>query len=327
MIPRIAGHPRLVGLLAAVVTTAAMGLVLPLVGPAAPAAAAVCDTTSGGTVIVDFNQLGGGVQGACVASGGGDYASTLFPNAGFDLRYATRQGGFVCRVSEVPASDPCLNTAPASSYWGLWWSDGDPGSAWTYASAGVGSLKIPDGGLVAFSWDEVSGDERPSAAATRPAAPAAPAASPSTSSPTPSPPSSSHPTPRPPSSPGADPSTVEPAPTPTDNPSSASPTDTSPGTGTPTGIPTGTPTGTPPKSTDAPTDTPSTGSSDDPGIGSYSGPAGPADPPSVGDPVAPAAAGTADDGLPGWVAPIFIVLLFAAAGGSLLLRRRQSNSS
>ena len=103
----------------------------------------------------------------CVAGGGGDSASSLFPAAGFSLNYASRQPGFVCRVYGVPASDPCVNTAPADAFWGLWWSDGDA-SSWTYSSLGAGSLNVPDGGMVAFSWDDVDGTAPPSASASHP---------------------------------------------------------------------------------------------------------------------------------------------------------------
>ncbi len=98
-------------LVATVVLTVAAGLVA-TTATAGPAAAAECRGSSGVTVVVDFNSLGGGVQGACVNRGG--RASSLFTSAGFPLKYAQRQPGFVCRVSGVPTSDPCTNTAPAT---------------------------------------------------------------------------------------------------------------------------------------------------------------------------------------------------------------------
>ena len=113
---------RLARLAAAVVTIAAAGLVLPLLGPAAPASAAVCGTGAGVTVIADFNQLGGGVQGACVSGGGGDTAQDLFRAAGFKMSYAPSQSSpFVCAISGKPSSSSC----PGTDYWSLWWSTGD----------------------------------------------------------------------------------------------------------------------------------------------------------------------------------------------------------
>ena len=108
---------------------AALGLVASglVLQSQAPAVAAGCSGSTGVTVVVDHHQLGGGVQQACDADGGGKAASTVFPDSGFPLTYVQRQPGFVCRVSGAPASDPCVNTPPASAYWSLWWSDGKSG--------------------------------------------------------------------------------------------------------------------------------------------------------------------------------------------------------
>ena len=61
---------------------------------------------TGVTVVVDFNQLGGGVQQVCDAGGGGDTAASLFTANGYPLTYAQRQPGFVCRVSGVAGQRP-----------------------------------------------------------------------------------------------------------------------------------------------------------------------------------------------------------------------------
>ena len=63
--------PRLVvRLAAAVLVAAAAGL-----GVSAPAQAASCSSAHGVSVVVDFHQLGGGVQSACDAGGGGKTAT------------------------------------------------------------------------------------------------------------------------------------------------------------------------------------------------------------------------------------------------------------
>src|SRR5580765_1111484 len=148
--------PRsVVGLVAAVLLTAAAGL-----GVSAPAQAASCSTAHGVTVVVDFHQLGGGVQAACDANGGGKIAATQLTGVGHQLTYVQSQPGFVCRVDGAPSSDPCVNTPPADAYWSLWWSDGKSGR-WTYSSAGVGSLQVPDGGYVALSWQSGSDKATP----------------------------------------------------------------------------------------------------------------------------------------------------------------------
>ncbi len=125
------------------------------------------------------------MQGTCRANGGGRLAKDLFPQAGFPLTYAQQEPGFVCRVKSVPADAGCQRAAPANAFWGLWWSDGDPGSGWTFANVGVGGLRIPDGGLVAFAWDQRSGSKPPDASPNRPA-PAQPEPEPEPSAPPPS---------------------------------------------------------------------------------------------------------------------------------------------
>ncbi len=148
---------RLVRLAAATALVAAAGLT----GPA-PAYAAACSTASGVSVVVDFHELGGGLQQVCDAGGGGQKASALFPDNGFPLTYVQRQPGFVCQVSGAPADESCVNTPPPDAYWGLWWSDGESGT-WSYSSVGVASLTIPDGGSVALSWNGSSTKSPPGA--------------------------------------------------------------------------------------------------------------------------------------------------------------------
>ncbi len=58
--------------------------------PVSPAAAAVCPGATGVTVVVDFNQLGGGVKTGCAATGGGKACVGQLPGRGLppDLRAA-----------------------------------------------------------------------------------------------------------------------------------------------------------------------------------------------------------------------------------------------
>jgi hypothetical protein len=147
-------------LLAAVLLT---GLGLGLAPVAGPADAAVCSSDTGVTVVVDFHQLGGGVQTVCDPDGAGKTAAALFPANGFPLEYVQHTPGFVCRVSGKPADNPCVNTPPSNAYWGLFWSNGDTGQ-WSYASSGAGGQKIPAGGSVAFSWQGSSSRSNPGVA-------------------------------------------------------------------------------------------------------------------------------------------------------------------
>ncbi|CAB4728182.1 unannotated protein [freshwater metagenome] len=275
---------------------------------AQPASAATCAAGSGVSVVVDPNSLGGSVATSCVADGGGDTASALFAAAGHSLTYAQRQPGFVCRVDGAPADDPCVNTSPADRFWSLWWSDGTSGS-WTFSTQGVTALKIPEGGSVAFSFDDVEGEARPSAT---PPQGSAPSATPTTGSGGSGSGGSSG---------GSSGSTGAGSGSPAATGSPTNPTPT-PGAGEPSGEPRG-------------RDRRSDEAGDRKGRDRRTGGAAtePSDEPSedaadeavadgvVSDPdAAPVSAET--DGLPVWVAPVALLVLALGAGGAVLARRR-----
>lgn len=256
--------------------------------PAAPATAAGCPTDHGVTVVVDFHQLGGGVQTACVADGGGDTAAQLFPAAGFPLTYVQRQPGFVCRVSGKPADDPCANTPPADAYWGLYWSDGESGR-WAYATSGAGGQHVPDGGYVAFSW-QGSDDSTPPGTSPAPH----PSASPSpTHAPTHT----------------AAPGHASPSTAPSQSASAGSSPSASPSATESSARPPHARKKPKPKPSESPTPTPS---------GSPTASESPSLAPASSDPADPDGGG-----LPGWVAPVVILVLFGAAGAVAVVRRRQ----
>ena len=266
--------------------------------PAAPSSAAACSGSDGVTVVVDFHQLDGGVQTACVADGGGDTAAQLFAAAGFALTYVQRTPGFVCRVSGKPADDPCVNTPPADAYWGLFWSDGRSGS-WSYSTTGAASQHVPDGGYAGFSWQGSSSRTLPG---YRPAPHLTATASPTTATHAPS------------HAPAHQPSgqaSASVAPT-----SAPSPTAT---TGTPSASTTATkrPDRHPHRHSPQPSARTSAAATASP-----TDPAEPTDSPSLAaaasDPSDPG-----DGGLPGWLAPAVVAILFGAAGAVAVVRRRQ----
>ena len=314
---RLSGR-RTTSLTAAVLVTAAAGLVGAL-GGAAPAQAADC-AAGGVTVVADFNELGGGVPTVCVSDGGGKTAATLFEAAGRTLSEVPGQRGFVFRVDGAPS-----RCAPSgNAYWSLWWSDGEPGSSWTYSTLGAYSLKVPAGGLVAFSWDQVDGDEQPSASASRPVAP--------TPSPTPAP----TPAPTPPT----------PTPAPGGSGGGNGDNQSGPGNGSASAAPTPAPQA--PEGTEEPTPEESATPSETAGQGAQEtkrpkkqrgavedGDAEPtADATTEAEEVPEVSttdpaldpeteAGQADsEGLPGFVAPTLIVLLFGGAAVAWWVRRR-----
>lgn len=267
-----------VRLAVAVLVAAAVGLGVP-----GPAQAATCGGAHGISVVVDFHQLGGGAQKHCDPSGAGETAWSQLQDVGYKLTPVQRQPGFVCRINGAPADDPCVNTPPADAYWSLWWSDGKSGK-WSYSSQGPGSLKVPDGGYVAMSWQGGSGKAPPGASPTPHKA--QPTASPTSQAPSPHP--SSHPSTMPASS-----APVAPTTGPTQSPTSKAPRHTG-------------------KKTQKPKKERTSTASADPQA------AGP-----IGKVTAADSGDSADSGgLPGWVAPAAVIVLFAGIGAIALVRRK-----
>ena len=86
--------------------------------PATPAAAeptGPCTDADGVTVVVDFQELGGGTWVGCAPQPVANGLDALTP-AGFVPRTTARFPGFVCRINDQPGNDPCLNTSPANAY-------------------------------------------------------------------------------------------------------------------------------------------------------------------------------------------------------------------
>ncbi|WP_114149423.1 hypothetical protein [Nocardioides sp. 616] len=136
------------------------------VGAAGPAAATPADCPSQGTtVVVDFAELAEDAEDAvrtgCDPAVADQRASESVADAGFDLTYATRDPGFICRVGGLPAGDPCVNAAPADAFWSLWWADAD--GDWVYSSRGGGTLRSPAGGYLALAWHQGAGEAEPPA--------------------------------------------------------------------------------------------------------------------------------------------------------------------
>jgi hypothetical protein len=273
----------------AILVVAAVGLGVP-----APAQAATCSSAHGVSVVVDFNQLGGGVQTGCDRDGAGESAWTQLEHVGFSLTPVQRQPAFVCRVNGLPGadSDPCVNTPPSDAYWSLWWSDGRS-EKWTYSSLSAASLKVPEGGYVGLSWQGQAAQAKPGA---KPSAH-------STSRP------SSSPTKHPSSSPGQ-----------SGGPGQA-PSST-PGTPSSSATSSASPSRAEQHSTATKRARPSkSGKADDK---SSHGPAEAEAAAPSGAVAATDDAGAGSGGLPGWVAPLAIAVLFVGAGTVALLRRRGS---
>lgn len=134
------------GLGAALLT--AMLAALVWVPAPAVAAGSFCED-QGVNVVVDFKDLGGGVQQACVEDGAGKMASEVFADAGFELTPVGAFPGAACRVDGKPADAACADMPPANAYWGLY--VGAKGK-WGYAPKGANELAMADGDYVGFAW-------------------------------------------------------------------------------------------------------------------------------------------------------------------------------
>jgi len=292
VIRRVLRH--VVRLAAVTLAVAAAGVVVP-----SAAQAATCSTASGVSVVVDFHQLGGGVQTFCDAGGAGKYAGQQFADAGHPLTYVQNEA-FVCRVDGMPASDPCAHTPPSDAYWSLWWSDGKSGR-WSYSSSGVTSLKVPAGGYVGLSWQHGN-------AQAEPGAPATAHGSQATSSPTTRPPSSPHPSTGPGDAPTSSAAPGAPAPSGTTSSPSTGPSggqDARQGKGTRHDKHTKHP-----KADDQRSDGSDNAQAFCPAANVSDGPGG--------------SGGSDSGGLPGWVAPVAIAVLFVGVGTIALVRRKSS---
>jgi hypothetical protein len=147
-----------------------------------------CPDGNGVTVVVDFNELGGGTLIRCAP---GDQASglTALQNAGVRVAGTNRWGlAFVCRIEGKPAAaqEPCIDTPPASAYWSYWHAAN--GGSWTYSQSGVTARKPPPGSFEGWSFakDKTSSNvPAPGVAPRRPAAQPPPPPPPSPAKPDP----------------------------------------------------------------------------------------------------------------------------------------------
>ncbi|GAA4011072.1 hypothetical protein GCM10022247_36760 [Allokutzneria multivorans] len=131
-----------------------------------------CPDGNGVTVVVDFQELGGDTLVRCAP---GEQASglTALENAGFEVTGTTRWGkAFICRLNGKPGPDtePCVNTPPASAYWGYWHAPN--GGTWTYSQQGATNRKPPLGSYEGWSFSKdrsASDNPPPRVAPVRPA--------------------------------------------------------------------------------------------------------------------------------------------------------------
>ena len=110
-----------------------------------------CTDNVGITIVVDFQELGGGVNVRC-APGPAANGLDALDRAGVAWEGTLRFPGFVCRVAGLPSPDDeaCANTPPADAYWSYWIAP--RGGDWCYANVGPNSRKPPPGSIEGWSF-------------------------------------------------------------------------------------------------------------------------------------------------------------------------------
>ncbi len=108
-----------------------------------------CPTADGVTVVVDFQELGGGVYVRC-APGASSTGFEALQRAGIDYRTTIRFPGFLCRIADKPSSDHCIDASPASAYWSYWLAP--RGGQWCYSNWGAGNRNPPEGSVEGWSF-------------------------------------------------------------------------------------------------------------------------------------------------------------------------------
>ena len=150
---------------------------------AASTASGACVDGNGVTVVVDFTDLGGGIEAGCALKDPATGRAALLA-AGFVA--ADSQPGLLCAIDSKP--DPCPTTFQGS-FWSYWHSTS--GGEWTSYQVGADTSNPASGELEGWRYNDgatgpgimpsaVADTLRPTQAATTAAtaAPAAPAAAP-----------------------------------------------------------------------------------------------------------------------------------------------------
>ncbi len=115
---------------------------------------AECANNNDITIVIDFQDLGGGVNVRC---------SPQPVRNGFDA--FTRSNiavdnyrGFVCRIAGLPTEGPCDRFPPGNYYWVYWLAP--RGGDWCYSQVGAGSRTPPPGSVEGWSFFKKT-SERP----------------------------------------------------------------------------------------------------------------------------------------------------------------------
>lgn len=108
-----------------------------------------CTSADGVTVVIDFQELGGGIHVRC-APGPVESGFAALSRAGIDYQTTIRFPGFLCKIAGKPANDPCINASPATAYWSYWLAS--RGGVWCYSNWGAGNRTPPPGSVEGWSF-------------------------------------------------------------------------------------------------------------------------------------------------------------------------------
>ena len=114
-----------------------------------------CTTAEGVTVIIDFQELGGGSYVRCAPNSPRNGFEAL-EQAGISYTTTTRSPGFLCRIAGKPAADgspvadDCRVPSPTTAYWSYWLAP--RGGYWCYANFGAGNRRPPAGTVEGWSF-------------------------------------------------------------------------------------------------------------------------------------------------------------------------------
>ena len=137
----------------------AAGLLVPGLEPAATASTSTgtpgyCTDATGVTVVVDFQELGGGVVIRCFPHPTSSSTGlAALQGAGFTPTGTLGFGlGFICRIEGQPTmtDEKCIDTPPATAYWSYWYAPN--GGSWKYSDLGVSNHKVILGGFEGWSF-------------------------------------------------------------------------------------------------------------------------------------------------------------------------------
>lgn len=137
----------------------AAGLLVPGLQPAATASTSTgtpgyCTDATGVTVVVDFQELGGGVVIRCFPHPTSSSTGlAALQGAGFTPTGTLGFGlGFICRIEGQPTmtDEKCIDTPPATAYWSYWYAPN--GGSWKYSDLGVSNHKVILGGFEGWSF-------------------------------------------------------------------------------------------------------------------------------------------------------------------------------